>query len=255
MAASSISLAIQVASSLFQAHTARLQDATNENQAADLLIPAFDADIRAVAANYNSGGWNKAQAVAILNQVDANCYNYLRKQVGKAGTAWDGSGHCTKSCTVGCCLYYNDLHSAIHGPDPAVQGGIVMDGATGLIPQITSGRAGSCYIPEVFPPSDKAYGNYQRAGYNISIVVPPKSVAVKAIQALPPLPEEPSIPVPTIVAATPALPPSQAATAASGTSLLGLLTNTNLVTIVGLVGGILIIIAYLFGSNAVRINR
>lgn len=161
-------------------HSARLTGAKNENQAADQAIPAYDADIKQVVASYQAGQITAAQAISALQSVDANIKAYLKSQVGAAGTAWDGSGNCNKSCTVGCCIYYNDLHSGIVGPDPAVQGGKIMDGATGLIPLIASGKAGTCWIPEVYPPSDKAYGNYTRAGYNIT-VTPPRALSLSAI--------------------------------------------------------------------------
>jgi hypothetical protein len=162
-----------VASILLAQHTARLKGATNENQALDQAIPAFDADLAEIAAAYNAGTATRAQTISGFQQVDAQVYAYLKAQVGAPGTAWDGTGKCTKSCTAGCCVYYNDLHSAIAGPDLKVQGGIVMDGATGLVPALQSPAAGGrCWVPEVYPPSDTAYGNYSRAGYYITLTAP-----------------------------------------------------------------------------------
>lgn len=261
--AAGIGAALGVASALYQAHTARLQNATNENQAADILIPAFDADLRAIGANYENGSWTAAQCISILQQVDMNCYNYLRKQVGRTGTMWttppangaNAAVPCNKACTVGCCLYYNDLRPAIYGQAPYnTQGNVgmipVLQGSKG---QPITGHTNQAYVPEVYPPSDKSYGNYQRAAYWINLSPPPKNAAKKAIVALPSLPEEPSIPVPT-VAAKSSVPLVKKSTA-PGNSALSLLTNNNLATIVGVVGGIILIIAYLFGSNAVRINK
>ena len=274
MAAAGIGAGLGIASALFQAHTARLQNATNENQAADILIPAFDADIRAVGANYESGAWSVAQCVAILQQIDANVYNYLRKQVGKTGTAWtipanngESAGiPCNKACTVGCCLYYNDLRPAIYG-----QAQFNTQGNVGMIPvlmgsggQPSSGHRNQAYVPKVYPPSNKAYGNYQRAEYWISLAPPTKNIATRVIQAIPPLPGQGPIFEPTTRPAEAApvtiAPPVVVANAKPSVvanakpSVLGLLTNTTLVTIVTLIGGVLIIVAYLFGSSAVRVK-
>jgi hypothetical protein len=161
-------------------HSARLKGAQNENAAADQAIPAFDADLQSIVAAYEAGTITQTQAISALLSVDANIKAYLKSHVGPAGTAWDGSGFCTKTCTVGCCIFYNNLHPAIVGPDPAVQGGRVMDGALGLVPLIASGKAGTVYIPQVFPPSNKAYGNYARAGYTISIT-PPSHLSLSAV--------------------------------------------------------------------------
>jgi hypothetical protein len=184
-----------VANILLAQHTARLKGATNENQAADQIIPAFDADLEEIVAAYNAGTLNGKpftgqMAAAAFAQVDQQVYAYLKKQVGAAGTAWDGTGVCSKSCTVGCCLYYNDLHSAIYGPSgPPYNGNLSSgspnaNGAGGLIPIVTgqvfapSGYAngrGNAWIPTVYPPTDTAYGNYQRPGYFLTLI-PPGSV-------------------------------------------------------------------------------
>jgi hypothetical protein len=174
-----------VANILIAQHTARLKGATSENQALDQIIPAFDADISQIADAFNAGTLNgkpftSAMATAGLAQVDAQIYAYLKGQVGPPGTAWDGSGTCSKSCTTGCCVYYNNLHSAIYGPSGAPYNGNLTkaNGATGLIPAVQSSVPTSCYIPEVFPPSDTAYGNYTRAGYHIAII-PPSAAVLK----------------------------------------------------------------------------
>jgi hypothetical protein len=262
---------LQAGLSLLAQHTARLQAAENENAALDALIPAWDADVRAIVAAYNSGTL-LSECVQALTIVDNNAYSYLQKQIGKPGTAWNGSGQCNKQCTAGCCVYYNDLHSAIYGPSGAPYNGssAAANGACGLIPAMNAGKGcdpthpGQCYIPEIFPPSDTAYGNYSRAGYYLTVSKPPAKTntaaqvltvsgsgtsltvapkpAPKPAPAAPPLPASPPVST-TVTAATPAA------------SVLGLLTNTELVTIVGVVGGLLLIIAYLFGPNAVRVNQ
>jgi hypothetical protein len=259
--------AANVIADLYAAHTARLKDATNENQAADILIPAFDADLAAVAANFNSGAWTAAQAIAVLQEIDSNSYAYLYKQVGKAGTAWSvppnqgasGGVQCNKSCTVGCCLYYSDLRPAIYGADEFASGTVgfipVLKGSGG---QPSTGHKNQVYVPEVYPPSDTAYGNYQRAAYWIPLTIPqPKSKAAVAIAAVPSLPASNPVPVPTTIAtasegsATVATATAEPAT----TSLSSLFTNSELVTIVAVIGGIIVIITALFGGNALRVDK
>jgi hypothetical protein len=149
-------------------HTARLKGATNENQAADQVIPAFDADLAQIVSAYNAGQITAAQAIAGAQQVDAQVKAYLKAQVGAPGTAWSeygAMGPCNKNCTVGCCIYWNDLHPAIVGAPTFA------NGTVGLIPVLQAG-SGLVYVPEVYPPSNTAYGNYQRAAYSLSVIKP-----------------------------------------------------------------------------------
>ena len=113
--------------------------------------------------------------------------------------------------------------------------------------------AGSVYVPEVYPPSNTAYGNYSRPSYSIPITKP---VASKAAQVLSVAGSGTTLQV--LSSASPSAPVTStppAPTTESSTGILGVLTNNTLVTIVTLVGGILIILAYLFGSDAVRVNE
>lgn len=217
-------------------HTARVTGATNENMAANQIVPAFDADIAAIVAGYESGGYTATQCIAALAAVDAQCKTYLMKQVGKPGTAWNGacSGPvcaCDKACTVGCCIYYNDLHAAMVGGASGVPAG-------GLVGLFQAG-SGTCWIPEVYGDS---YGLNERAGYYVTLTAPTKSVTGQVNSTV------------NNLLGTTSTPPA-AGTVAPSSGILGTLTNSTLVTIVGVVGGILIIVAYLFGSNAVRVNR
>jgi hypothetical protein len=226
-------------------HTARVTGATNENEAADQIIPAYDADLKAIQTAWNLGQLSLAQAEQALAAVDANVYKYLRAQVGKPGTAWNVNafGVCNKSCTVGCCLYNNDLHPGIYGA-AAFWGGTV-----GIIPVLrgvvaTGGATPRyAYIPEVYPPSDTSYGNYSRPAYWLYFNPNPPSGNSEQVSAT----------VDGLLGQAPALTPSGAAPAAKG--IVSVLTNNTLVTVVTLIGGILIIAAYLFGSNAVRVNK
>jgi hypothetical protein len=118
---------LQAGLSLLAQHTARLQAAENENAALDALIPAWDADLKAIVAAYNSGT-PASECIQAATEVDNNAYNYLRQQVGKSGTSWIGQPNplpkCNKQCTAGCCVYYNDLHPAIYG-NPTLSSGLI----------------------------------------------------------------------------------------------------------------------------------
>lgn len=91
-------------------HSARLKDAKNENAAAQAAITAFDQDVQQVAQQLQAGQLTPAAAIAFCENEDAQIEKYLQAQVGKPGTAWDGTGVCSKTCTVGCCIYYGYIH-------------------------------------------------------------------------------------------------------------------------------------------------
>ena len=264
MAAAAVTVVASVVSKLFAAHTARLADATNENQAADLLIPAFDADMKEINTLYNAGSITAAEAVSYLGEVVSNCETYLLKQVGKTGTAWlsvaaTGAPNalpgptCNKSCTVGCCLFWNNLRPAVYG--------VGVNAATGAVSAIAGKASGTpvgnnphvSYVPEIYPPSDTAYGNYQRAAYTLTWTPPASGAAAKAVAATKAVTVSTPAPAQPTIAATGIAETTANATTASP-SILSYLTNNTLVTLVGLVGGVIVIVAYLFGSDAVRIK-
>lgn len=227
-------------------HTARVSGATNENQAADQIIPAFDADLAACADAYNSGQYSATEIITALQAIDAQVYKYLKAQVGKPGTAWDGSGKCGKTCTVGCCLYYNDLHSAIFGPaGPPYNGNLyASNGANGFIPTLQKG-SGAVIVPKVYPPSDTTYGDYSRAGYTIVLTQPAAKTNIATSV---------SGTVNKLIGAPGTAPPPQTTSQVSS-GILSTLTNTEIVAILGVLGGIILIITALFGQNALRVNR
>jgi hypothetical protein len=236
-----IGLATSVILGQLAQHTARVADATSENQAVDQIVPAFDADIHAIVAAYNSGEASAAVCIQAAQEVDANIQAYLKKQVGKPGTAWTQPSNlndvpCNKTCTVGCCVYYGDIRPGIYGATEFA------NGTVGLIPVIQKG-GGTVYIPEVYPGS---YSAYTRASYTLQMTTPPPHPNV-AQQIL-------TVQGVNVVVSPPVPSPVAPTVSGASTSLVGLLTNNTLVTIVTLVGGILIILAYLFGSNAVRVK-
>lgn len=184
--------AVKVGISDLTQHTARLKDAKGENQALDALIPAFDADIAAIAQAFSSGAASAQLCITALFTVDGNIFTNLwsLSQQKLAGIAWGGpttsslgSGNnpsyhadCNSSCTAGCCVYLNDLRPAIFGrsgltttsyPQQQTNGVIL-----GLIEIIQSGGGVLKVIP-ISPPPNKAYGSFARAAYTINVTPPP----------------------------------------------------------------------------------
>lgn len=242
-----IGIVSSIIGSALARHTLRLRDATSENQAMDQVIPAFDADMEAINQAFNSGT-SADECISALVQVDQNIFAYLYSLVGKPGTAWNapttaeiGQGinpqyaaPCNKSCTASCCVYLNDLRPAIFGRGIGVN--------KGAIEAIQKG-GGSVQVPSIAAPPNSAYGNYSRAGYTLTFKKPTNlgqtalQISVSGVNVVPnPAPAAPST----------SLIPS---------GILGTVTNSTLIAVIGLIGGILLIITALFGQNALRVNR
>jgi len=199
-------------------HTQRLNDAIAENQLIPQVVEAFDADLQQIEQAYNDGEATAAQCIAALQAMDLTLYSTLRNNAqAKPGIAWNTDAQntayqttqqlgapntinpaygapCDKSCTVSCCVYFNDLRPGIYGrnvvgagntsktPYAAYQNpagsGIIM----GAIQAIQNAEAGlgpqTVYIIPISPPDDPAYGNYTRASYNLVFTNPaPASTA------------------------------------------------------------------------------
>jgi len=193
------------------AHLARLKGAIAENQVIPQCVQAFDADLTDLVNAYNQGEATAAQCVAALEAMDLQLYTEMRGFIGAAGTAWQTSpanagyvttqqlialgpinpaygAPCDKTCTVSCCVYFNDLRPAIYGRNVVGAGntstapyaanqnppgsGIIM----GAIAAVTMADAGkgpqTVKVVAVAPPDDPAYGNYSRAAYNVTFVKP-----------------------------------------------------------------------------------
>jgi hypothetical protein len=229
-------------------HTARLHNATAENEAVDAVVPAFDEDLAAIQQAYNTGT-SASECIQALNQVAGNCYAYMKALVGKPGTAWIDTGSalnqptktCNKSCTVSCCVFYDDLLTGISNCV------IAINTAEGHPSAQNDGSVStSAFIPKVYPSS---YSPFTRAIYHLQFTKPPAKPNVSAqvlqVSGL-------------NVVATPAPPAPTAATPAtsiSGTlnSLLG--SNSNLTLILTFVVAIVIIVTAVFGQNALRVNE
>ncbi len=149
--------------SLLAAHSARVQGATDENSGLNNIIPAVTADIQGINTAYNSGQITPAQAVAALQQVYGNYWNYMAQFQSKPGVAGGASlcapvsikskadltstntayTPCNKACTAGCCHGCNYTLPNITKCIWAIQNGggtVTMMGEGSL--QNTSGKFG-----------------------------------------------------------------------------------------------------------------
>ena len=237
----------------FAQHTQRLRDATNENAALDQLIPAFDADIQQVVDAFNQGA-SATDCINGLYAIDSYAYTYLRNQVGKPGTAWGGPSDaslgtdinpsykvtCDTKCTAGCCVYLNALRPAIFGRSGVgtsyapfqTSSGIV----GGLIEAIQKG-GGTIHVVTVFPPPNKAYGNFGRVGYDLTVKAPsPVSSFADSILGGSALQSNGSS-----VVAVPASP-------------LSALTGNSTIAILTVLTALILIVTALFGQNALRVK-
>lgn len=163
--AAGVGIIVGIATSLLQAHEARLHGATNENKAVDTYIPVFDSFVSQLVQAYNSGQCTAQEAATAAQQFDRYIYNAFRSLVGPPGTAWNDqigmSGQCNKSCTVGCCVYFGDLGPVLNNIS------FVLGFPTGKWgqgdPRI-SGR--TVTVPKVYP---SKYSTYTRPLYTVTL--------------------------------------------------------------------------------------
>lgn len=120
--------------SLLAAHSARVKGATDENSGLNNIIPAITADIQGINAAYNAGQINDSQAIAALQTVYQNYWNYMTQFRGKPGVAGGASNcqpsnasnsgtKCDKTCTAGCCHGCNYTKSNVEACIRAIQNG------------------------------------------------------------------------------------------------------------------------------------
>lgn len=160
-----IAVAVAIASAIYKAHKARLQGATNENEAVDRYIPVFDSFVKQATDAYNSGQISAGQCAQICQQFDQALYQTFRGFVGHPGTAWSDTagmaGKCDKSCTVGCCVYFGDLGPVLNNIS-YVLGFPTSKWGKGD-PRI-SGR--TVTVPKVYP---SKYSRFTRPLYSITL--------------------------------------------------------------------------------------
>jgi hypothetical protein len=262
MAASLGVAALSIGLNQLAAHSARLQGATSENEAVDAAIPAYDADIAAIASAYNGGSAPASECNQALNMVAQNCYSYFKGLVGKPGTSWIDTGSnpnqptktCNKSCTVSCCVFYDDILPGIFNMLAAIS---TAEGSPS--PQNSGVVSSTATIPKVYPGK---YSSYTRALYTVPLKKPAKAnYSQRALQVsglvVKSVPVAKAAPAPAASRA-----PAPATTVAAGTvnagsigAWLGTFDNSQIVLAIVALGGILFTVSLLFGADAVRVNK
>ena len=165
----------KILGSLFAQHSLRLKDAQTENEMADQAIPAFDQDLQEIITAWNSGQYDAETIAQSFLQLDANMKKYLSSMNGKPGVAWHEysappAQPCNKGCTVGCCLYYVNIHTYTVGMaafvlgqaiQPHQYGEGIATGQTSGVKQVTVGQ--------VYP---SKYSSYTRPAYTVQLRAP-----------------------------------------------------------------------------------
>lgn len=145
---------------LLAAHRARIQGATNENQANQAFTDLFDTAIKQIVAYWNKTH-DKAGTIGELKQLQTYLYSTMKGRTGAAGTSWNDAsgvaGKCDKSCTAGCCIYYGDFAG---GGAPAYTG------INGLIAAVQNGGKRSVTMPKVYPGK---YSSFTRPLYTVKL--------------------------------------------------------------------------------------
>lgn len=176
-----------IADVLLAQHAARIKGATNENMAADQVVPSYDVALVGIANAYNARQIDQNKAVASLKQLDSITFDKLRSLVGPPGTAWKlkngQSGPatawenidthtnttCDRGCTVGCCIYYTALSFGVETVIAAILGNYKRWDSGDLA--APTRRDLGAYIPQVGGYSaGSQYSHYKRDAYWIKVV-------------------------------------------------------------------------------------
>lgn len=180
MATLAISLAAKAASpiaSIFLGqHSARLKNATSENQMADEGIPAFDQDLQEIVQAWNSGQYDAPTIVSLLQSLDSKMRSYFNSMAGKPGVAWtnytqEPSQICNKSCTVGCCFYWYNVHIVTSGIIAIISGQAIPRGGFGqnvAKSPVQNGYA-QVTVGQVYP---SKYSSFTRPAYQLPVRLP-----------------------------------------------------------------------------------
>lgn len=198
-----VALLVAVISDLLAKHAQRAADAKNENQAADSASMTFDQAIQQIVQAYNGGSVTAAQCVSQLQALQQAMYSTLRSKVGPPGTAWTssppspGAGTpCNKGCTVGCCVYYNDLLPGITMCTQALNalGGSLSSAQTVAAgmpafnnqPAQANGASGICtsFTFTIEAIAKSKYSDYTRPAYQVTLTQPPASAVSSGLTSL-----------------------------------------------------------------------
>jgi gas vesicle protein len=200
---SAVGAIIGIVAGLLAAHAQRAAAAKNENAAADSASETFDQIIQQLMQAYNSGQASVADCMSALQQTQATMLQTLQSKVGPPGTAWTknpptgGAGTpCNSGCTVGCCVYYNDLMpgivmfsqalSALGGPLASAQQVAAGMPAFGNMPATASGSGGICtsFTFPIEAIAKSKYSDYTRPAYQVTLTQPAVSSVASSVESL-----------------------------------------------------------------------
>jgi hypothetical protein len=181
---------VGIVAGLLAAHEARVKGAKNENAAVDSAVPTFDQAVQTLVQAYNAGQIDAGTAAQQIANIDATMFQTLKANVGAPGTAWsiapksmnDGSGaKCDKSCTVGCCVYNDDLHPAavlLYQVFNALGSG----GKMPSDPRVSqSGTSVTVQVPGI---ASGPFSSYTRGSYSLTLTPPPPGSAASLMSSL-----------------------------------------------------------------------
>lgn len=169
---------VGIIAGLFEASTARAKGATEENQAINEYLPAWDSGMQAIFAAANNGTATPAECTSAVQQLMSSWWQAAAQFKGLPGVADASNGGsncgtytpgvttacsptggpgCGKSCTAFCCVGCNDLM-------PSAQYAIYLFQKPG---------GGSLNVCTVY---SSKYGAKQRSSYTLTYT-PPKAPA------------------------------------------------------------------------------
>ena len=174
---------VGIIAGLFSASAARAKGATEENDAVNQYLPAWDQALQEIFAQANAGAITGPQAASLVPSLMQAWWAAAAQFHGLPGVADNSNGGascgsytsgvttpcspghpCTKSCTAFCCVGCNDLWPS----------------SLDAIRLLSSGKAGSINTCTVY---GSGYGATQRNGYSLTYTPPPPPPAATSTPA------------------------------------------------------------------------
>ena len=175
---------VGIITGLFAASAARAKGATEENQAVNQYLPAWDSGMQQIFAAANAGTATPAECIAAIQSLMANWWAAAQQFHGLPGVADNSGGGancgsytpgvttrcspghpCTKSCTAFCCVGCNDLWPS----------------SLDAIAVFNNPKGGTVNFCTVY---GSGYGATQRAGYSLTYTPPPANSVAGATAAV-----------------------------------------------------------------------
>jgi hypothetical protein len=189
-----------IASVLLAASKKRAQEATNENQAVDAAVPAWDSAIQQVVQLFNNGSITQAQVGQLLGtprtmkyfsvpvgqcwqnywtevgpQVQPGrngCQSGTVTQPGDSPTLPEGQSFCTGDYGAGCCVAYGCFDDSMGNPNiglvAATKGCICLFQAL----KLAVASPGTPFVATVLPIYSSKYSTFTRGQYTVTVCAP-----------------------------------------------------------------------------------